>query len=105
MLRLHTLSRFELLSGDPPASVVVPAQPKRLALLSYLALAEPRGFHQRDTLLALFWADAPDEPSRAALRQALHYLRGVLGEGAILTRPDDRVALAEGALWCDALEL
>ena len=36
--------------GQPPAVRLIPTQPKRLALLAYLALAHPRGFHRRDSL-------------------------------------------------------
>jgi DNA-binding SARP family transcriptional activator/Tfp pilus assembly protein PilF len=103
MLRLHTLGAFELQAGDPPAQRLVPTQPKRLALLSYLALAVPRGFHRRDTLLALFWPELSGEEARRALRQALHHLRKAVGESAIEARSDDQVRLREGALWCDAL--
>lgn len=103
MLRFYTLGSFELLEGDPPAVRLVPAQPKRLVLLAYLALAAPRGFHRRDTLLALFWPELPQEEARRALRQALHHLRRALGEGAIETRADDQVRLADQAVWCDAL--
>jgi DNA-binding SARP family transcriptional activator/TolB-like protein/Tfp pilus assembly protein PilF len=103
MLRFYTLGSFELLDGDPPAVRLVPTQSKRLALLAYLALALPRGFHRRDTLLALFWPELSDEDARRALRQALHHLRRAVGVEAIETRPDDQVRLREGALWCDAL--
>ncbi|HEX2218668.1 MAG TPA: BTAD domain-containing putative transcriptional regulator [Gemmatimonadales bacterium] len=103
MLRFHTLGSFELLEGQPPVLRLVPTQPKRLALLAYLALAQPRGFHRRDTLLALFWPELSQEEGRRALRQALHHLRRALGEGLIETRPDDQVRLREGCLWCDAL--
>ena len=103
MLRFYTLGAFELLDGDPPAVRLVPTQSKRLALLAYLALALPRGFHRRDTLLALFWPELSGDEARRALRQALHHLRRAAGEGVIETRPDDQVRLREGALWCDAL--
>jgi DNA-binding SARP family transcriptional activator/tetratricopeptide (TPR) repeat protein len=103
MIRFYTLGAFELVEGEPPAVRLVPAQPKRLALLAYLALARPRGFHRRDTLLALFWPELPDDEGRRALRQALHHLRRALGESAIETRPDDQVRLAESGVWCDAL--
>jgi tetratricopeptide (TPR) repeat protein len=82
---------------------LIPTQPKRLALLAYLALAHPRGPHRRDTLLALFWPELSAEEARRALRQALHHLRRAVGEDAIETRPDDQVRLREGGLWCDAL--
>ncbi|MEO7023153.1 MAG: hypothetical protein ABI130_02810, partial [Leifsonia sp.] len=105
MLRFRTLGRFELVDGDPPASHAVSAQPKRLALLAYLALATPRGPQRRDTLLGLFWPELTDEEARRALRQALHSLRQLLGPSAILSLDHDRIALAASALWCDALEV
>ena len=67
MLRFHTLGSFELLEGRPPAVRLIPTQPKRLALLAYLALAQPRGFHRRDTILALFWPELSGEEARRAL--------------------------------------
>ena len=103
MLRFYTLGAFELVDGEPPSVRLVPTQSKRLALLAYLALALPRGFHRRDTLLALFWPELSGDEARRALRQALHHLRRAAGDGAIETRPDDQVRLREGALWCDAL--
>jgi len=103
MLRFHTLGSFELLEGQPPAVRLIPTQPKRLALLAYLALAHPRGFHRRDIVLALFWPELSGEEARRALRQALHHLRRMVGEGAIETRADDQVRFREGFLWCDAL--
>lgn len=104
MARLSTLGRFELRDGAVSDGAPTGTQPKRLALLTYLALATPRGLHRRDALLALFWPESGTDESRNALRQALHHLRQHLGEAAIDTRPDDRVGLAEGAVACDALE-
>ena len=105
MLRFRTLGRFELVDGDPPASHAVAAQPKRLALLAYLALARPNGPQRRDTLLALFWPELNDEEARRALRQALHALRQLLGATTLVSLDHDRIGLADGALWCDAVEL
>jgi DNA-binding SARP family transcriptional activator len=75
-------------------------QPKRLALLAYLAVVTPRGVHRRDTLLALFWPDQDAESARGALRQALKGLRQVLPAGVVVTRGDD-VGLDPAALACD----
>jgi hypothetical protein len=36
---------------------VILAASKGAALLTYLAIATPRGFHRRDTLLALLWPE------------------------------------------------
>src|SRR2546422_464487 len=46
-------------SGRDARSLVT--QPRRLALLAYLAAARPRGTHRRDSLLALFWPEL-DQP-------------------------------------------
>ena len=77
-------------------------QPKRLALLAWLAAGSPRRFHRRDTLLALFWPDADESHARAALRRAVYFLRARLGAGVIAGRGDDELAAPEDALWCDA---
>lgn len=79
------------------------AQPKRLGLLIYLALAEPAGFQRRDTLLALFWPEFDTESARRALRQSLHFLRSHLGADLLQGRGDDAVGIAPGGLWCDVL--
>jgi hypothetical protein len=40
---------------------------------------------------------------RAALRKALHVLRGELGENVIVARGDEDLAVSPAALWCDAV--
>lgn len=104
-LHLRVLGATDLraLHGEGPADRVL-TQPKRLALLAYLALARPRGFHRRDALVARFWPDGGPERGRAALRLALHHLRRSLGEGVLVNRGDDEVGVAPGVLACDAHE-
>ncbi len=72
-------------------SIVV--QPKRMALLAYLAAADPRGLHRRDTLLALLWPELDADRGRAALSKALHHLRASLGAEAIPGHGDEAVGL------------
>lgn len=72
-------------------SIVV--QPKRMALLAYLAAADPRGLHRRDTLLALLWPELDADRGRAALSKALHHLRASLGAEAIPGHGDEAVQL------------
>ncbi len=79
-------------------------QPKRLALLLYLALESPRRFQRRDTLLALFWPDLDTEHARAALRRALYFLRQQLGDDVVVNRADDEVGVTPARLVCDAAE-
>src|SRR2546422_4520198 len=76
---------------------------RRLALLAYLAAATPRGFHRRDTLLALFWPELDQEHARGALRQALYVLRDALGDDVVVTRGDEEIGLNFDRLWCDVV--
>src|SRR3989441_9870415 len=78
------------------------AQPKRVALLAYLAAATPKRLHRRDSLLALLWPELDQEHARAALRQALHGLRQSLGEAALQSRGDEDIGLNDRTFWCDA---
>ena len=77
------------------------SQPKRLALLVYLATARPRGFHSRDALLGKFWPESDTAAARNSLRQSLHFLRRSLGDDMVISRGDREICLADTA-WCDA---
>jgi DNA-binding SARP family transcriptional activator len=65
MLELHTLGSVDLLGTEGEEVSGVLSQPKRLALLVYLAV-EP-GPHRRDTLLTLFWPESDETHARNAL--------------------------------------
>ncbi len=77
------------------------SRPGQLALLAYLALARPRGFHRRDTLIGLFWAETGQDSARNALRQAVHRLRQELGSDAILSRGAEELAVNSKDFWTD----
>ena len=79
------------------------AQPKRVALLAYLAAASPRGFHRRDALLALFWPEADQEHARGSLRKSVHFLRQQLGPEAIVSRGEEEIGLDLDRCWCDVV--
>jgi serine/threonine-protein kinase len=105
MIQLQTLGRVRLLgdrSGDPAGPAV--AQPKRLALLAYLALEGERGPVRRDLLLALFWPELGNEEARRALRQALHYLRRVIGDD-VLVGAGEELSVDGSRFRCDAVEM
>jgi DNA-binding SARP family transcriptional activator/TolB-like protein len=101
MIELRTLGALELTSADSRAVGPVLAQPRRAALLCYLALALPRGFHRRDTLLALFWPEYDADQARHALRQSVYFLRQALGATSIMSRGDEELALAPDQIRCD----
>ena len=92
---------LELTSAESSAVGSVLAQPRRAALLCYLALALPRGFHRRDTLFALFWPEYDAEQAQHALRQSVYFLRRALGPRTIVSRGDEELALAPDQVRCD----
>src|SRR5829696_5528387 len=104
MIELRTLGTLELVSADSSSVGSVLAQPRRAALLCYLALATPRGFHRRDTLFSLFWPEYDAEQARHALRQSVYFLRRTLGAKTIVSRGDEELALAPEQVRCDVWE-
>jgi len=105
MIELRTLGAIDLCHPDGSAISSVLAQPRRLALLIYLAKAgagPAPAFHRRDALLALFWPDADNESARSALKVATHFLRRALGEGVLVGRGAGELGIAVDAIACDA---
>lgn len=102
MIRLRTLGTLDLRPDDGAELRAVLAQPRRLALLAYLGVAAPRGFHRRDQLLAVFWADQDEERARASLNRACYFLRKELGDGVLLSRGGEEIGLSDERFWCDA---
>ena len=105
MIDFRVLGTLEIHRQDGSAPVVSLTQPKRLALLLYLALAEPPGPKSRDSLMALLWPEADDESARHSLRNALYGLRQTLGDAALISRGEGYVGLDPSAMRCDALEV
>jgi len=104
VIRLQLLGKLEITddSGKSVGSVVT--QSRRVALLAYLAAAEPHGFHRRDKLLALLWPEYDEARARSALRKALHFLRHELGP-VIVNRGDQEISIDSEQLQCDAREM
>jgi len=102
MIELRLLGSVELGGSHRQPGETVLAQPKRLALLAYLAAARPAGFHRRDKLLAMFWPEAPAAAARVALNQAFSFIRRHLGPDVLVVRGHDEIAIDPRAVWCDA---
>jgi len=102
-LRLLVLGPLDV--RDPRGREVrsVITQSKRLALLSYLALAGRDRFRRRDTVVGLFWPEGDQRAARASLRQALSWLRHELGSGVLTQRGEEEIGVAADHLWCDAV--
>jgi serine/threonine-protein kinase len=80
------------------------SQPKLVALLAYLALANDGDFVSRDRLLAVFWPEADTERARNALNQSLHRIRSALGSEALESRGRHEVRLRQDLVRCDVTE-
>ena len=104
MIELRSLGTLVLRDPNGEDIQSVLAQPKRVALLVYLAAARPRGFHRRDTLLALLWPEQDEQHARWALNQALSHLRSELGKEVVPSRGDAEVGVDPGRVSCDAVE-
>lgn len=106
LVELRTLGATDLRGPDGGAPLRdILRQPKRLALLAYLAVAAPPGRHRRDRLVGLLWPHMEPERARAALRRALYFLRRRLGEGVLVGKGSDEVGVDRSRLWCDAAAL
>ncbi len=104
MIDLTTLGTLDVRDPTRGALASLLAQPRRAALLVYLAVEGGEQFVSRDTLLGVFWPDSDETRGRAALRQALAFLRRVLGTEALRTQGDDGVGVDLSLISCDALE-
>lgn len=104
MIDFRVLGPLELKGPDGEDLLSVLSQPKRVALLAYLALATDRGFRRRDTVIGVFWPDLDQERARAALRKSLYFLRRSLGDEALRGRGDEEISLAWEEVSCDAVD-
>ncbi len=101
MIELRTLGQLELKGSDRGVLFAILAQPKRLALLTYLAVSTHR--HRRDTVVSLFWPDLDTHHARGALRQAIRFIRRELGDAVLNGHSEEALGFQEGTLWCDAV--
>jgi DNA-binding SARP family transcriptional activator len=105
MIQLRTLGGLDLSEPDRRGELrAILVQPKRLAVLVYLALADPHCFRRRDRLVTLFWPELDAEHARGALRQALRFLRGELGADVLISRGEEEIGVNREALRCDITE-
>src|SRR5437660_10465156 len=100
MIRLRTLGAVDLKDSEGRELRPLLTQPKRLALLTYLALAGSSAFRRRDTVVALFWPELDEEHARGSLRQALRFLRRSLDERIIVSRGEEEMRVDRDASVC-----
>ncbi len=105
MIELTLLGLHGVRSSDGREFDSLPAQPKRFALLAYLAISSGGGYHRRDSLAAMFWPEMDQFAARRALRNTLYLLREALGDGVIIARGNDAVTIDPALLTCDVTRL
>jgi len=105
------MHRLRLLGGtvlrdqaDREVAGVV-AQPKRLALLAFLALGDREAPTRRDSVLALLWPELDEDRARNALNKSVHLLRQELGSDVVASHGDSALSLDHAAIECDAVLL
>jgi DNA-binding SARP family transcriptional activator len=99
--RLSTLGSVALRDAADRDVDTLLAQPKRLALLVYLAVNGATA-HRRDSLMTLLWPEFSTDRARNALNKSIHFIRTALGKDVISSRGAGEVVLNPGRLWCDA---
>jgi serine/threonine-protein kinase len=99
--RLELLGNLDLVTDEGRRVLSVVAQPKRIALLAYLAAGAGAALTRRDRIVSVFWPDLEEDRGRHALRQALYVLRGSLGSETITSRGDDEIGIDPSVLWSD----
>ena len=99
LVTLGTLA-IERPDGSPVARLL--DQPKRFAVLLYLLFSRRGGSVSRDRIVGVFWPDADTTRARNALRQTLSFIRGCLGEKAVVGVGAHGLS-AGSSLDCDAL--
>ncbi len=102
MIEFRALGSVDLTGADGRTLDAVLAQPKRVALLAYLAIGTPPQFRRRDTIVGYLWPELDADHARAALRQGIHFLRQSLGPNVLTSRGDEELGLDREHLWCDA---
>jgi DNA-binding SARP family transcriptional activator len=101
MIVLRVLGSLDLRGPDGGELRTVLNQPKRAALLAYLAAERTSAFHRRDTLLKLFWPESDEAGARDALNSALRFLRRALGPDVLVSRGDEEVGVNTQEIWTD----
>ena len=104
MVELRLLGSTELTGPDGEPIPEVLSRPKRLALLSYLALQEPGDFCRRETLVGRFWPELDESKARANLSVVLHHLRRLVGKEVVITRGVEEIGLDPDAIRVDTWE-
>lgn len=97
---LRTLGVSQVVDAERRAHDAILSQPRRFALLVYLAASE-REYQSRNSLAALFWPNASEAHARGALKQAVFAIRRTFGADVIISRGSFDLGINGDVLRCD----
>ncbi|NBC65839.1 MAG: hypothetical protein GVY07_09330 [Bacteroidetes bacterium] len=103
MVKLSILGPVKLRREDGSLDDSFLKGSKRLALLAFLILKKPRGFHRRDEILGIFWPEHGQKSARNALNNMLYQIRNSLGKESLVSRGTEEISINREKVWCDAL--
>jgi DNA-binding SARP family transcriptional activator/TolB-like protein len=104
MIRLNLLGECDVLRTNGERVHQLLQQPKRMALLAYLALADNAcSLRKRDEALLLFWPDLTEKRARNALSQSVHFLRRSIGAEVVVDHGPGELGVDNTMLWCDVV--
>jgi DNA-binding SARP family transcriptional activator len=101
--RLDLLGRVDLRRPDGARVQSILAQPKRVALLAYVAVEADDGFAQRERVMSVLWPESDEGRARQSLRNGLYHIRQSLGADILLTEGPDGIGVAH-KLVVDAVQ-
>ena len=104
MITLRVFGTLALESDSQADAALLVSQPKAAALVVFLTIARPRGFHRRDRLVGLLWPEGTQQDARAALRKTLDRVRELLGDEVLVSRGTELLGVAQDQVRCDVLD-
>ena len=104
VIRLTVLGGLDAFDARGERLDALLAQPRRLAMLAFLAMESVRGACARERVMAMFWPDANPQQASTNLRQAIAFLRRELGESVILNVGQHALRVDGARLLCDAVD-
>jgi DNA-binding SARP family transcriptional activator len=104
-LHFRVLGSVDLRRADGSRVLSFLAQPKRVALLAYVALEAPGGFVPRERIMSVLWPDSDNTRARQSLRNGLYQIRQSTGSEVLVNRGSVDVGVDLDLLFVDAVAL
>ncbi|MCG6957247.1 MAG: hypothetical protein LJF04_14755 [Gemmatimonadetes bacterium] len=104
-LHFTVLGSVDLQRTDGSRLLSLLAQPKRVALLTYVAVEAPGGFMPRERIMSVLWPDSDNTRARQSLRNSLYQIRQAAGAEVLTNRGSVDVGVDPALLIVDAVAL